>query len=130
MARRNARRAILEARARLLDRVFAAARGALPAAASGAAYRTSLAAALAAAITALGDAPAVVHAPAALIGDLERLRPSGGAVTVVADAETGSGFRVVAADGALEVDDTLESRLERLRPELARRVLARLALAP
>lgn len=127
LARRRARRAVLEARERLLERVFVAARAALPAAAAGAAYRAVLPAALAGALAALGDEPAVIRCPEALAADVERLRPIDRA-SVAVDAATGSGFRLTTVDGKVEVDDTLEVRLDRLRPILARRVLAQLEL--
>jgi vacuolar-type H+-ATPase subunit E/Vma4 len=120
---------VLEARERLLERVFAAARGELPAAAAGAGYRAGLPAALAGALAAVGGAEAVIRCPEALARDLERLRPPATPpVRVVVDPAAGSGFRVTSTDGAVEVDETLESRLDRLRPELARRVLAQLGL--
>lgn len=127
LARRDARRSILEARARLLERVFAAARAELPAAAAGPAYRAALPSALAGALAAVGGEQAVIRCPEALARDLERLRPSASkSVQVAVDPASGSGFRVVSADGAIEVDDTLESRLDRLRLVLARRVLGQL----
>jgi vacuolar-type H+-ATPase subunit E/Vma4 len=127
LARREARRSILEARARLLERVFTAARAALPAAAAGPAYRKALPAALVSALAAVGAEQVVIRCAKALARDLERARPRGAeSVPVVVDAETGSGFRVASADGAVEVDDTLESRLDRLRLVLARGVLAQL----
>lgn len=129
LARREARRSILEARARLLERVFSAARAELPAAAATPAYRASLPAALSGALTAVGGDHAVIRCPETLAPELERARPRGSrTVPVKVDSASGSGFRVVSADGAVEVDDTLESRLDRLRSVLARRVLAQLEL--
>jgi vacuolar-type H+-ATPase subunit E/Vma4 len=128
-ARRAARRSVLEARERLLERVFTVARSGLPAAAAGAGYRAGLPAVLAGALAAVGGEEVVIRCPEALVSDLERLRPpTTPRARVVLDPEAGSGFRVASADGAVEVDDTLESRLDRLRPELARRVLAQLGL--
>jgi len=129
-ARRTARRSVLEARERLLERVFAAARGELPAAAAGPGYRAGLPAALDGALAAVGHEQVVIRCPEALARDLEQLRPESESVSVVVDPATGSGFRLTTADGAVEVDATLESRLDRLRPELARRVLAQLELEP
>ncbi len=129
LARRGARRSVLESRERLLERLFTAARVELPAAAAGPAYRATLPAALSGALAAVGNEPAVIRCPEALARDLERLRPDDRA-SVVVDPATGSGFRLATADGAVEVDDTLEARLERLRPILARRVLAQLELEP
>ena len=128
-ARRAARRSVLEARERLLERVFANARSELPAAAAGAGYRAGLPAALAGALAAVGGEEAVIRCPEVLVRDLERLRPDATPrARVVVDPKAGSGFRVASVDGAVEVDDTLESRLDRLRPDLARRVLAQLGL--
>src|SRR5512135_200933 len=116
LARREARRSILEARERLLERVFAAARAALPAAAAGPAYRATLPAAVSGALSALGNDQAVIRCPEALAREIERARPRGAAsVPVRVDPASVSGFRVVSADAAIEVDDTLESRLDRLR---------------
>lgn len=129
LARREARRSILEARERLLERVFAAARAELPSAVVGPAYRASLPAALRGALSAVGGDHAVIRCPETLAPELERARPRGSrAVPVEVDPAGGSGFRVASADGAVEVDDTLESRLDRLRFDLARRVLAQLEL--
>jgi V/A-type H+/Na+-transporting ATPase subunit E len=129
LARREARRSILEARERLLERVFAAARAELPAAAAGPVYRASLPAALSGALAAVGGEQAVIRCPEMLARELERARPPGStSVPVEVDVASGSGFRVASADGAVEVDDTLESRLDRLRFVLARRVLALLEL--
>jgi vacuolar-type H+-ATPase subunit E/Vma4 len=127
LARRAARRSILEARAHLLERVFAAARAELPAAAAGPAYRAALPSALAGALAAVGGEQAVIRCREALARELERLRPgTSQSVRVVVDPASGSGFRVASADGAIEVDDTLESRLDRLHLVLARRVLEQL----
>ena len=129
LARREARRSLLEARERLLERVFTAARAGLPAAAAGPAYRASLPAALSGALAAVGTDQAVVRCPATLAPDVERARPRGStSVAVEVDPASGSGFRVASTDGAVEIDDTLESRLDRLRSILARRVLAQLEL--
>jgi vacuolar-type H+-ATPase subunit E/Vma4 len=125
LARRDARRAVLESRACLVERVIAAARAELPAAASGPANRTRLPAAVASALMAVGGAPAVIRCPARLASEMERLPPADG-VSIVVDPGAGSGFRLATADGAVEVDETLETRLERRRPELTRHLLARL----
>ncbi|HJQ66118.1 MAG TPA: V-type ATP synthase subunit E [Gemmatimonadales bacterium] len=127
LARRGARRSVLEARERLLERVFVAARSALPGAAAGAAYRAALPAALAGALAAIGNEPAVIRCTQALVADVDRLRPVDRA-SVVVDPANGSGFRLTTVDGMVEVDDTLEARLERQRPILARLVLGQLEL--
>jgi vacuolar-type H+-ATPase subunit E/Vma4 len=67
----------------------------------------------------------VIRCPEQLASELERLRPTDG-VSIVVDPGAGSGFRLATADGAIEVDETLEARLERRLPELTRHLLARL----
>jgi vacuolar-type H+-ATPase subunit E/Vma4 len=117
--RRAARQAGLDARTRLLERVFDAARGLFPAVVGEARYRDALPAQLAAALAAVGDEPAVVTGAKALIPQLRAALPRDSRAEVRAEAGVGSGFRVSAADGVMEVDATLEGRLERLRPALA-----------
>jgi vacuolar-type H+-ATPase subunit E/Vma4 len=125
IARRAARRALLEARQRMLDRVFAAARVALPAAVREPAFRATLPAAIVSALAAIGPGPVIIHCPRAIAPDLKGFQPAD-RITVTADETVGSGFVMRAADGSIEVDDTLDGRLERSRPVLARRVLERL----
>ena len=127
LARRAARRSVLEARERLLERVFAAACAELPATVASDAYLATLPAALAGALSAIGVEPAVIRCPKAISRELQRLVPAGRA-SVAVDTGVGSGFRLTTTDGAVEVDETLEARLERLRPQLARHVLAQLEL--
>ena len=126
VARRAARRATLDARQRLLDRVFAAVAGQLPAALQLPAYQQSLSAALERALAAVGAGPLVIQCTPALLPLLERFKPD--AITIVADASIGNGFVVRVPDGTLEVLDTLEERLERQRPQLTRRVIAQLGI--
>lgn len=128
LARRSARRSVLEARERLLERAFTVARAELATAAAGPAYRATLPDALTGALAAVGAAPVVIRCPEALAADLKRLSPNGRA-SVVVDQSIGNGFRLETRDRAVEVDDTLEARLDRLRPALARRLLSRLELA-
>ncbi len=125
-ARREARRQVLEARQRLLDRIFAAARGRLPAALRSDAYRAALPVHVAEALAFVGDAPAVIGCPRALAASIRKLVAGNGRLSVTVDAAVGSGFRIATTDGAVEVDNTLEGRLERLRPRLALAVLERL----
>lgn len=127
--RRTARRAELEARHRLLERVFVAMHALLPEAAGGPAFRTTLPHALAAALAGVGDEPAIIRCPKPLAEELRRLAPPGRASVVVDDA-VGSGFRITTEDGVIEVDETLEARFERQRPALARLALQHLGLEP
>jgi vacuolar-type H+-ATPase subunit E/Vma4 len=127
IARRAARRAILEARQQLLIRVFATVAEQLPAALHLPAYRQSLSAALERALAALGAGPLVIRCTPALLPLLERFRKRG-EITINADANVGNGYVVAVPDGTVEVLDTLEERLERQRPQLARRVIAQLGV--
>lgn len=124
-ARRAGRRAVLEARQRLLQRVFDAVHGLLPGALGLDSYRRSLPAVLRGALAALGEGPVVIRCTPALRPLLEALeRPAG--TSVVSDDTVGSGFRVQATDGSVDVVDTLEERLERRRTELTRRLFEQL----
>jgi vacuolar-type H+-ATPase subunit E/Vma4 len=124
-ARRAGRRAVLEARQRLQQRVFDDVHELLPGALDLDSYRNSLPAALGRAFAALGEGPISIHCTPAIRPLLETLeRPAG--VSVVADDTVGSGFLVQASDGSVEVVETLEERLERRRTELTRRVFVQL----
>jgi vacuolar-type H+-ATPase subunit E/Vma4 len=128
-ARWHARAGVLGARQRLLDRVFAAARAALPSAVRDPAFLNRLPQDVAAARTYLGDAPITARCRPEMAAAVRALAAGNGALTVVEDVGMGSGIRLVAADGSVEVDDTFEARLERGRPRLALAVLRRLAEA-
>lgn len=126
-ARRLARREVLDARHRLLDRVFAAARAAIPAAVKSQAYRAALPAHVAEALACIGGDPAVVRCHPALVRDVRRIVAKKDHVSVRRDAGLGVGVKVVTADGVVEVDNTLEGRVARLGPVLALEVLQRLS---
>jgi vacuolar-type H+-ATPase subunit E/Vma4 len=130
-ARRAARRDVLEARDRLLARVFAAARAALPDAVRRPAYTAALPQRVEAALAAFENTEGVVvRAPPALAPALGAAVSGHPGLRVCADATAGSGFRVATADGSLEVDDTLETRLAARRAALARDALRQLGLEP
>jgi vacuolar-type H+-ATPase subunit E/Vma4 len=117
-ARRAARGRALEARARLLERVFAVASARLPSVIGEDAFRAVLPARLAAARACLGGAPAVLRCAPSLATELRR-RAKGDGVAVEPDAAVATGFLVATRDGAVEVDETLQHALERRRPRLA-----------
>jgi vacuolar-type H+-ATPase subunit E/Vma4 len=124
-ARRAGRRAVLEARQRLLHRVFDDVHGLLPGALDLDSYRNSLPAALGRALAALGEGPISIRCTPSIRPLLETLeRPA--VASVVPDDTVGSGFLVRASDGSVDVVETLEERLERRRTELTRRVLVQL----
>lgn len=125
-ARLTARAQVLEARAALLDRVFRELRAVLPAVARSAAYRRNLAAQWQRLRAFVGDRPATVRSMPALATTLRRLIHTNGRVRIQSDARIAAGFCVTTTDGELDVDGSLESRLERLRPQLALEALAAL----
>lgn len=125
-ARHLARQRALLARASLLDRFFTALEAALPALAAGAAYRETLPRDVARTLAFAGEQQAVVHCAPALTGQMRRLVKTNGRLRIDPDPHIAAGFRVVTADGALEVDGTLEGRAQRLRPRLAVEALAAL----
>jgi len=116
--RRTTRGAVLEARQRLLDRVFAAALDLLPRTGAGPAYRDTLAARLARALACAGQAGVAVRCAPAITAALLGLE-AGRGLDIRSDPGIRGGLRVVTLDGSLEVDDTLEGSLERRRAELS-----------
>jgi vacuolar-type H+-ATPase subunit E/Vma4 len=129
-ARRSGRRRVLEARRQLLERVFVAARALFPAAMTEPAYGAALPGHLAEALRAVGDGPAAVRCPEALVTSVRAAVADRKDVAVRGDAAAPPGVTVVTADDVIEVDDTLDGRLERLRPQLSLEVLARLETSP
>ncbi|HXF96362.1 MAG TPA: V-type ATP synthase subunit E [Gemmatimonadales bacterium] len=131
-ARREARRAELDARARLLDRIFAGARELFPVTIAGEAYRRALPGFLAEALACVGPGPARVRCHPALTEAIRHALGNAGRgeVTVEPDPAVGSGFVLTTADGRVTVDHTLESRLARARPRLALEALRALGLEP
>lgn len=129
-ARRQGRDAELVARDHLLARVLDRARSRLPAALTRAEFQADLPRLLAEALEALGDRPAILTSPPALLPLLEppiRSRPQ---LELRADPAAGSGFVLTSADGALRIDATLEHRLAQLAPRLRQDILARLKGTP
>jgi len=125
-ARRTARRGVLEARERVLGRVFDAARAMFPAALASDAFRVALPRHVAEALRPLSDEPAVITCPAAL-GDAVRRETRGRKnLTVEIAPAARPGITAATADRIILVDNTLEGRLERLRPQLTVDVLARM----
>ena len=125
-AQRAARKTELEARDQLLTRVFDTARAMLPAALSGDTYRAALPGHVAEALHAVGDEPAVIHCPESLRDAVRMAVADRRELTIACDAAARPGVTATTRDRAVVVDNTLEGRLERLRPRLAIEVLARL----
>lgn len=126
VARHTARRAQLLARDRLLERIFAAARELLAAAAGSEAYRRTLGRRVEEAASYAGDSPAVLRCPPALAHTLAPVVASLLNLTVEPDAGAPPGFSITSADGAVSVDQTLTGRLAQLAPQLAIDLVARL----
>jgi vacuolar-type H+-ATPase subunit E/Vma4 len=127
-ARRAAQAQVLAARAETLDRVFAAVRAELPALGKSPAYRAQVGAHLEHVLRFAGDQPVTVQCSPAVSNALRATVKTNGRLRIESDRRIAAGFRIATMDGVLEVDATLESRLERLRPRLALEAVA--ALSP
>ncbi len=125
-ARHGARERVLRARAQLLDRFYAALRETLSELAAGAAYRAALPRDVTRALAFAGEQDVVVHCAPALTTVMRHAVKTNGRLSVKSDPGIGAGFKILAADGRLEVDGTLEGRALRLRPRLALEALAAL----
>jgi len=125
-ARHGARERVLRARAQLLDRFYAALRETLSELAAGAGYRAALPLDVARALAFAGEQDVVVHCAPALATVMRHAVKTNGRLSVKSDPGIGAGFKILAADGRLEVDGTLEGRALRLRPRLALEALAAL----
>ncbi|HEY4591487.1 MAG TPA: V-type ATP synthase subunit E [Thermoanaerobaculia bacterium] len=128
-SRRAARRTVLEARERLLDRVFRAARERLPAAMKGEAYAAALADEVAEVLSYFGAELVVLRCPPALEPQIRKLTSGFSGVTVAADPGLATGLAAESGDGELTVESTLDGRLGRMRPALAIEVLRRAGAA-
>lgn len=129
--RRAARREVLGARERLAGRLDAAVRAALPAALGRPEYQAALPARVAAALACLPeDERVAVRAAAALVPSIRTAWPAERELALTPDEGIGNGFRVTSADGAIEVEETLEAAYAAQRGVLVREALASLGEAP
>ena len=124
--RHAAMRDVLLARTRVVERVLERARTLLPAAAQSEAYLSTLSSELTDALLFVDAKGAVVRcsdylAPA--VREKLRDRPE---VKIEPEADLGTGFIVVGAEGSVLVDGRLETRVDRLRSVLAIEIHARL----
>lgn len=126
-ARRAARATVLTARQQLIDRVFERAREMLPGASAGEAYRAVLPQHIAEALAALGDQPAVIRCDAGVADAVRSAVARKEHLVVRPEAGARAGVVVATTDGTIEVDNTLDGRLERVRAQLALEVMARVA---
>jgi vacuolar-type H+-ATPase subunit E/Vma4 len=125
-ARRSSRGRVLEARGRFLTRVFDSARALFPATIAGAAYRGVLPDHVAEALRALGNEAATIRCPQGMVSAVRAAIERKKHLTVTSDPAAPLGITAATADGVIEVDNTLDGRLDRLRQRLAIEVLARL----
>jgi V/A-type H+-transporting ATPase subunit E len=126
-ARVAARAKVLAARAELLERVFERLRQELPKLTVSPAYRAGLPSQIGRLKVFAGDDPVTLQCNPTLAAALRRVVKTNGRLRIHPDRRIAAGFRLITADGVLEVDATLESRLERLRPRLALETLAALS---
>lgn len=123
--RRDAQQRTLEARLRYLARARRALEALLVDAVKSAAYRDVLPAHLEDSLAYFGEEPAVLHCSPGIAEALRPLVAGRSQLTVREDPAVPDGFRVVAADGALQVDNTLHARLSSRWPSMAIELLRR-----
>jgi vacuolar-type H+-ATPase subunit E/Vma4 len=105
----------------LVARVFATAREKFAETLENPAYQAMLPARLEEAMACVGDRAVPLRAHPRLAAALAR--PVGERATIREDPAVGAGFRAVTEDGTLEVDCTLEARLQTLTPILSLELL-------
>lgn len=128
--RHAAMRAVLLARTQLVDRVIERARALLPGIARNEAYLATLSSELTDALQFVEGEGTVVRCSEDLgpaVRDRMRNRPE---VKVEPEADVGTGFVVVGAEGSVVVDGRLETRIDRLASVLAIEIHTRLQEEP
>lgn len=125
-ARHAAMRAVLLAKAEVVNRVLENAKARLPAAAQSRAYRSGLERELREAAAFLGEDGGVVRCSKTLEPALREAARELAKLSVRTDDEVKSGFQVVGANGSVVVDATLETRLDRLASTLGIEIHKRL----
>ena len=128
--RHAAMEAVLLARTRVVARVLERARALLPDAGQKEAYLSTLSSELMEALQFVDGEGAVVRCSAALAPAVReglRDRPE---VKVETEADVGTGFVVVGAEGSVVVDGRLETRIDRLASVLAIEIHTRLQEEP
>ena len=129
-ARRDARREELLARERMMERVLAAARARFPEALGLAGFRSGLPAQVRQGLDCLAGRPATLRCHPDLTPDIAPLVSDQPGIQLIPDPATGPGFRLRSADGALEINATLEDLLQRLDRRVRQEVLFRLEHQP
>ena len=128
--RRDAQRRTLEARQRFLARARQALEALLVDAVKSVAYRDALPGHLEDSLVYFGEEPAVIRCSPGIAQPLRSLVAGRGQLTVREDPAVLDGFRVVSADGALQVDNTLHARLSSRWPSMAIELLRRAETMP
>lgn len=126
-ARQEAMRAVLLAKTRVVERVFARVREALPRVLEQERYRRQVAEEVVDALGFVEGAEATVRCPPGLEAVLRSALSDQTAIRIEADPDTGCGFVVTGDGGRLRIDGTLETRLTQLAPTLAIEVHGQLA---
>jgi vacuolar-type H+-ATPase subunit E/Vma4 len=126
-ARAAARERVLAARTALIDRVFAMLTAELPALAGSGAYQAQLPQRVENLLRFAGEGRVTLECSPALTTTLQRIVTTNGRLRIQPDAGIQAGFRLRAEDGSVEIDGSLETEVERLRPRLALEALAALA---
>lgn len=129
-ARRDSRRDMLEARERMLARVFARAEERFPEALRSAEYQAALSTRLNEALDCLAARAGTVRCHPKLEPALTPLLGTRQGIGLAVDPSIGSGFKVTSDDNSVEIDGTLEGRLERTRNRMKQAVMAALEEAP
>lgn len=117
-ARHESMRAVLVARARMLERVMERVRALLPEACRAKSYQRTLGTEVAQAIEFVGATGAIVQCTEGLRGVIEEALGEDAVAAIEPLADGRHGFVAVGEAGRVKVDGTLESRLERLTPTL------------
>ncbi|NJD62931.1 MAG: hypothetical protein FIA93_09475 [Deltaproteobacteria bacterium] len=128
--RRESRQKILEAQQRFLARARQAFEALLVDAVKSVAYQDVLPGHLEDSLVYFGEEPAVIHCSPGIAQPLRSLAAGRGQLTVREDPAVPDGFRVVAADGALQLDNTLHARLSSKWPSIAIELLRRAEATP
>jgi len=123
-ARRNGRREVLGARWRLLERVLAAARSCFPETLTSPEYQALLPGQVSEALECLGDRAGTLRFHPSIRKALHSATGRRTGLRLVSDPKIGSGFKILSADGAVEIDGTMEDRLSHFAPRVALDVFA------
>jgi vacuolar-type H+-ATPase subunit E/Vma4 len=122
-ARVQAQQRVLLARQALLDRIFDEARAHLAEALNDPDSQAALVSRAESALRHMPEGPVEIRCPDAVASVLGQALSGREGLRIEIDEEVAPGFRVIGANGALEVDATLETLLEIHRPALSIDVL-------